>query len=136
MAGEGEEDVVEIGGVDRELVDVDRLGVELVQQGLQRADAAVAGERQGELVFVAGDVAEGASGRFELAGVGEAQADVTARDEPLELVRGALGDQLPAVENRDVCRATITYCAVRPGVNEPFAIPDPVRAALTDRLVE
>jgi acyl-CoA thioester hydrolase len=39
-----------------------------------------------------------------------------------------------SVEGRDVCRATITYCAVRPGANEPFAIPDPVRAALEARM--
>jgi acyl-CoA thioester hydrolase len=38
------------------------------------------------------------------------------------------------VEAREVCRATITYCAVRPGLNEPFEIPDPVRAALAARM--
>ena len=41
-----------------------------------------------------------------------------------------------SIDGRDTCKATITYCAVRPGLNEPFAIPDPVRSALTDRLVE
>lgn len=41
-----------------------------------------------------------------------------------------------SIDGRDTCTATITYCAVRPGINEPFAIPDPVRAALTDRLVD
>jgi acyl-CoA thioester hydrolase len=40
-----------------------------------------------------------------------------------------------SVDGREACRATITYCAVRPGLNEPFAIPDGVRAALTDRLI-
>jgi acyl-CoA thioester hydrolase len=40
------------------------------------------------------------------------------------------------VEGRDTCRATITYCAVCPGLNEPFAIPDAVRSALAERLVE
>jgi acyl-CoA thioester hydrolase len=39
-----------------------------------------------------------------------------------------------SVDGRDACRATITYCAVRPGLNEPFAIPDPVRSALSERL--
>jgi acyl-CoA thioester hydrolase len=39
-----------------------------------------------------------------------------------------------SVDGRDVCRATITYCAVRPGLNEPFPIPDPVRAALEARM--
>lgn len=41
-----------------------------------------------------------------------------------------------SIDGRDVCKATITYCAVRPGLNEPFVIPDPVRDALTERLVE
>lgn len=41
-----------------------------------------------------------------------------------------------SVDGRDACRATITYCAVRPGLNDPVVIPDPVRAALTQRLVE
>ena len=40
-----------------------------------------------------------------------------------------------SVEGRDACRATITYCAVAPGLNQPFVIPDPVRAELTARLV-
>ncbi|MCW2878249.1 MAG: hypothetical protein JWQ95_2349 [Sphaerisporangium sp.] len=35
MAGEGEEDVVEIGGVDRQLVDLDRFIVEPGEQGPQ-----------------------------------------------------------------------------------------------------
>lgn len=39
------------------------------------------------------------------------------------------------VDGRPACNATITYCAVRPGFNEPFAIPDRVRVALCDRLV-
>ena len=104
VAGEDEEDVVEIGGMDRQFVDVDRFGVEAVEQGPQGPDTAVARELQGELVVVAGGRVrhpEGASGRFELARVGEPQADVTAGDEPLELVRSALGDQLPVVEERD-----------------------------------
>jgi acyl-CoA thioesterase FadM len=41
-----------------------------------------------------------------------------------------------AIDGRDVCTATITYCAVRPGLNQPFAIPDPVRVALTERLCQ
>ena len=38
-----------------------------------------------------------------------------------------------SIDGRDTCRATITYCAVRPGLNEPFVIPDAVRAALEER---
>jgi hypothetical protein len=33
VAGEGEEDVVEIGGMDRQSVELDRFGVEAVEQG-------------------------------------------------------------------------------------------------------
>jgi hypothetical protein len=35
VAGEGEEDVVQIGGMDRQFVDVDRFGVEAGEQGSQ-----------------------------------------------------------------------------------------------------
>jgi hypothetical protein len=33
MAGEGEEDVVEVGGVNRQFIDLDRFIVEPVEQG-------------------------------------------------------------------------------------------------------
>jgi hypothetical protein len=63
LAGEGEEDVVEVGGVDRQAADLDRLAVEPVEQGPQRLDAAVAGDREAERVVVAAGRAEGAGGR-------------------------------------------------------------------------
>src|SRR6185312_10820845 len=89
---EGEEDVVEVGGVDGQGVDADLVGVEAVEQRAQRLDAAVARDLEGQLLVVAARVAERTGGRLERARVREAQADVAAGDEPLELVRGALGD--------------------------------------------
>ena len=38
------------------------------------------------------------------------------------------------VGDRPCCHATITYCAVEPGPNQPIVIPDDVRAALDARL--
>jgi hypothetical protein len=48
LAGEGEEDVVQVGGVDRQAVDLDRGVVEPLEQGPQRLDAAVAGDLERE----------------------------------------------------------------------------------------
>jgi hypothetical protein len=76
LAGEGEEDVVEVGGVDRQAADLDRLAVEPVEQGPQRLDAAVAGDLQAERLVVAGRLPQGAGGRVEPVGGGELQPDV------------------------------------------------------------
>src|SRR5207244_2115405 len=96
VAGEGEEDVIEVGSVDRQPVDLDRGVVEPVEQGSQRADVAVAGHMQGEGVVVARHRAEGVRGRLEGVWVGELQPDVPAGDTALELFRRARDDQ-PAV---------------------------------------
>src|ERR1700741_1846665 len=98
VPGEGEEDVVEVGRVHGEVLDLDRGVVEAVEDRPQRAQAAVARHLQGERVVVAppsaGRAAQGVRGRLEPAGVGEPQPDMAARDAPLELLRGALRDEL------------------------------------------
>jgi hypothetical protein len=43
VAGDGEEDVVQVGDVDGQLRDLDVGGVELLEQPPQRGDAGVAG---------------------------------------------------------------------------------------------
>jgi hypothetical protein len=52
LAGEGEEHVVEVGSVDRQVDDLDRGAIELVEEGPQRGDTTVARdlERQSLLV--------------------------------------------------------------------------------------
>ena len=39
-----------------------------------------------------------------------------------------------SVDGRPACTAFITYVAVQPGTHESIALPDPVRAALSERL--
>ena len=87
--------------MDAEGVDVDRCYVQVVEHCPQRADATVAGYLQGERFVVAGGAAEDAGGRGELGWIGELQPDVAARDQPLELVGGALRDEPAVVEEGD-----------------------------------
>jgi len=101
VAGEGEEDVVEVGGVDRQAAGLDRRVVEPVEQSSQRPQAAVAGHLQGERLVVPRRGAEGVGCRFQIAWVGELQPDVPAGDAVLERLGAALGDDPAVVEDRD-----------------------------------
>src|SRR5918998_5253314 len=80
MAGEGEEDVVEVGGVHRQPFDRGRLSVETVEDGLQRPDAAINRDVKRERLVVARGLADGEGGRIEAVQVGESQADVAPWD--------------------------------------------------------
>src|SRR5258708_18401758 len=97
----GEKDVIEVGGVNRQVIDCNRFIVEPVEHGPQGPDAAVGRDLERELVVVARHLANGAGSRFEPVRVGELQADVAAGDAAFELVGGSLGNQLPPIENRD-----------------------------------
>jgi hypothetical protein len=52
VAGDGEEHVIEVGAVDRQVLDVDAGVVKLAEQPAQRGDAAVAGDLQDQLIVV------------------------------------------------------------------------------------
>jgi hypothetical protein len=81
-AGEGEEHVVEVGGMERELGDVDGGLVELAQDAAQGGDVAVGGDLQGEGIAVAHrDVERSGAGELRC-GVGEGQVDASAGDLP------------------------------------------------------
>ena len=54
LAGDGKEDVVQVRGMDREVVDLNRVVGEPIEQGLQRPDAAVVRDLQFGSVVVAG----------------------------------------------------------------------------------
>src|SRR5215217_2266966 len=82
------EDVVEVGGVDRHVLDVDPGVVELAEHPAPRRDVAVGGEDVG--------------GRPQRGGVSEPEIDVAVVDVALELLGRALRDQAGAVEDRDV----------------------------------
>lgn len=63
MAGQGEEDVVEIRGVHRQPADGDRLLLKPVEQGFEGPDAAVVGDLQHERILIGRRLAEGAGGQ-------------------------------------------------------------------------
>jgi hypothetical protein len=71
MAGEDEEDVIEIRGVHRQSVGLDRGVVEPVEQNPQRPHPAIAGDPQRERVVVARGRIKDASGRVQPGDVGE-----------------------------------------------------------------
>ena len=107
VAGQRQEDVIEIGRFDRQAGDLDRARVEPVEEGPQGADPAVARDLQGERLAVAGRTLEGPGGPLELGRVGEREPDVAARHQPLQLVRRPFGDQHPVVEDRDPMRELV-----------------------------
>ena len=124
VAGQGEEDVVEVGGVEGEFVGVDVGGIEAVEDRAQGVLAAVAGEVQGEGVVVVGGVVEGVGGGAVGGGVGEAQADVAAGDEALELVGGAVGGDGAVVQYGDVVGEFVGFLEVLGGEEDGDAVGD------------
>ena len=80
MAGNGEEHVVEIGGVDRQLRNLDAGIIELLEHAAQRGDIAVVGHAQDQVVLLARAGRERALGRVQGIRVGELQPDMAARD--------------------------------------------------------
>jgi hypothetical protein len=101
IPGHGEEDVVKVGAVDRELLDCDVARVELVEQAAERRDVAVAGDAEDEPFLVWCGSVEKDSGCAQGRGVGELEADVPAGDTPFQLVGRALRDDPAAVEDGD-----------------------------------
>ena len=66
LAGKGEEYVVEVGGVDRQVVDLDGSEIESVEQGPQGGDATVTRHLQRECLVVPTGAIEGVGGEVEL----------------------------------------------------------------------
>ena len=101
MVGQGEEDVVQVGGVHGELGRFDARPVELVQHSAQRPDTAIAGHLEGQVLLVTADRAKCAGRQVEFGRVVEAQAHVAAGHQLLQFGRGALGDEPALVEHGD-----------------------------------
>jgi hypothetical protein len=95
MAGQCEEDVIEIWRMHGQAVDLDLFVVELLEQGPQRLDTAVRGDLQCQGIVIARHLAEDAGGCRQPGGVRELEPDVAAGNETLELVRGSFGNQSP-----------------------------------------
>ena len=110
--------------MDRELGDVDGGLVELAQDAAQGGDVAVGGDLQGEGIAVAyRDVERSGAGELGC-GVGERQVDAAAGDTPLELLRGPLGDEASAVEDRDAVGEPVGLVEVLGGQEDGGAVAD------------
>src|SRR4051812_27437197 len=112
IAGQGEEDVVEVRGVHRQVRDGDARGVQPVQHRAHGAGgvagrtaarnaALVAGNLRGQRVLVHGGGAQGGRRRGQGGRVGDVHGDVPAGNQALQLRRAALGDDPPVVEHPD-----------------------------------
>jgi hypothetical protein len=100
-AGDGEEHVVEVRGVDRQPLDGDTGLVQLVEQLTERVDGAVCRDLQDQLVLVRSSRREQPGRRAQQVGTGEVESDVPAGDPALQLGRGSFGDDPALVEHRD-----------------------------------
>ncbi len=101
LARERQEDVIEVGGLDDQLADVDRGAVEPVEELAKGAGPSVVRDLEGHRLLVGRRGPEDPRGPLELPGAGEREPDVSARHEPLELRRRPLGHHLATVEDGD-----------------------------------
>src|SRR5436305_6086562 len=100
MAGNGEEHVVEIGGVNRQLRDLHAGIIESLEYAPQRCHIAVGGQAQYQVVFAARGRRERGLGHLQRLWGCELEADMAAWDASFELCRCALGDDPAMVEDR------------------------------------
>src|SRR5437764_391089 len=84
-AGDGEEHVVEVRGVDRQPFDRDTGFMQLVEQAPERVDGAVGRDLEDELVLVGGGCRKELAGRVQQVGIGEVEPDVAAGEAALQL---------------------------------------------------
>ena len=113
VAGQRQEDVVEVGGLDREPADVDRAGVEPVEERPQRADPAVARDLEGR-------APRRRATRHRTMRAARSSSAASANEsrmwppghQPLELVRRPLGDEHPVVEDGDPMREPVRLLEV------------------------
>src|SRR5499426_638127 len=82
--------------------------IELNKQGPHRLRPTIAGDPQGQILFVVPrGVGEDPHRALEFEVARESQPDVTAGDLALELAGSALGDQMALIEHRDPVREPI-----------------------------
>src|SRR6185312_5297791 len=122
-AGQGKEDVVEVRGVHRELLDLDRVRIELVEQASYRFRPTVAGDAEGQvLLAVPARVGQDPHRGVEFEVTGEPEPDVTARDLALELAGSAVRDHAALVEHRDPVREPVGLVEVLGGQEDGDAV--------------
>ncbi len=107
-----------------QLVRLDAGRVQPVEDGAQVALAAVAGDLQRQCLVVPGDLAQGEGGALVGGRVGEAQPHVSAGDQPLQLLGGALRGDLAVVEHGDAVGELICLVEVLRGEEDGGAVGD------------
>jgi hypothetical protein len=127
---DGEEDVVEVGAVDRQVLDLDLGVVELLEDAPQRSDAAVAWDLEQERGLVGGGTVEESGGGVQRVRCGELQLDVAAGEPAFKLIRGSFREDLSVVEDRDLVGDVVGLVEVLRREEDR----DPVRSQRADRL--
>lgn len=112
--------------MDGQGVDGDGMAVENVEQGAQGVDAAVARDLEGECLVVPQAYVQHLGGAGEFGRVEEAEPDVAAGDESLELVGRALGDDPAAVEDGDAVGELVGLLQVLRGEEDGDAAVDEI----------
>jgi hypothetical protein len=115
--GEGEEDVVERGGVHGAARHRTTLGIDFVEQRpyVRRASVGRDADRQAPGVAADRAFAEAACDLLEGRGVGEREVEAPTCDALLELARGALGDHAAAVDDGDAVGQAVGFLEVLRG---------------------
>lgn len=103
-AGERKENVIEVRGVDAEVVDLDVGSTEAVQHFTQGLDSAAGRHGQGQVGIDAIRLVEQAFGSIQSLKIGELEADVATRHEAFELGWRAVSNYSTRVQDSDPVR--------------------------------
>jgi hypothetical protein len=120
-ARKSQEDIVEVWRLDAQGADLDRRGVEAIEDGAERAHVAVARDLEAQVLLVTLGLAEQAGHAAERFAIGELQLDVAARDQALELVWRLLRDDPTRIEEGDVMGEAVRLLEVLRRVGDPRA---------------
>ena len=131
MTGDREEDVIEVGGMDRQILDLDVGVVQLSEQPAQRGEGAVARYLQSKLVVVGQGDVEQRRGLAQRNRVGELQLDVAAGNAAFELGGGAFGDDAAVVKHGDPVSEPVGLVKVLGGEEDRDAVRDQLADQIT-----
>ena len=118
----------------RHLRDLDRLAVQAGKKRADGTDAAVARNLQRQGLLVPRSSAQDRARRGQSCRVSEPQLQVAARNQPLQLLGRALGDQHAVIEQRDTVGELVCFLQVLRGEEDRDAAGDQVADDLPHRL--